>query len=40
MGDMADGILEGIFCQVCGVYMGEDAGDGFPVTCEACMEED
>ena len=34
MGEIADAILDGEFCQVCGEYLGE--GDGFPVTCEGC----
>ena len=38
MGEIADAMLEGVFCQVCGEYMGE--GDGFPVTCAGCQEDD
>lgn len=33
-GEMADDIINGVFCQVCGDYMGE--GNGFPVTCGGC----
>lgn len=42
MGDIADAILEGEMCQVCGVYMEdyiEDGiGPGFPQTCIGCQE--
>lgn len=37
MGEIADGILEGDFCQYCCDYIGE--GNGFPVTCEACRQD-
>lgn len=35
MGDIADGILEGVFCQQCGDYLG--GGEGFPKTCSGCQ---
>ena len=38
MGDMADAILNGDFCQICGEFIGP--GDGYPVTCPACDSED
>ncbi len=38
MGDIVDAILEGVFCQNCGEYLGE--GDGFPVTCPKCLREE
>lgn len=37
MGEIAEGILQGIFCQACGCYM--DNGDdppGYPVSCSEC----
>lgn len=34
MGEIADGILDGEFCQICGEWLGE--GDGFPTTCDGC----
>ncbi len=37
MGEMADAILDGDFCQECGVWMGE--GDGFARTCRDCKDE-
>lgn len=37
MGEMAEAILEGIFCQWCGEYL--DEGDGFPQVCAACKSE-
>lgn len=38
MGEWADSILDGVFCQVCGEYLGE--GDGFPTECESCKEDE
>lgn len=38
MGDMADAVLSGEFCQWCGEYLGE--GDGFAVICAACEADD
>ena len=40
MGEMADWILEGGCCQVCGEAMGDGSGDGYPVTCRACQRQD
>lgn len=37
MGEIADMMLEGDLCQVCGCYM--EGGDGFPQTCPACRAE-
>lgn len=34
MGEIAEAVLEGAFCEGCGVYLGE--GDGFPRRCSAC----
>lgn len=44
MGEIADGILDGLFCQKCGAVM-EDVAEismspGYPRTCSACVEED
>jgi hypothetical protein len=33
MGDIADMILDGTLCQVCGVHM---IGNGYPQTCQDC----
>lgn len=38
MGEMADAILNGDFCQQCGEYCGE--GEGYAVTCEDCQKEE
>jgi hypothetical protein len=35
MGDIADDIVDGACCQVCGVYF-EGGEAGYPVTCKAC----
>jgi hypothetical protein len=35
MGEIADSLIDGDSCQVCGVPF-EDAGDGFPRTCNGC----
>lgn len=37
MGDIAEMMLDGTLCQVCGCYVGEP--EGFPRTCEECEEE-
>jgi len=34
MGEIADMMIEGVLCQICGEYQGE--GGGFPVTCGGC----
>lgn len=40
MGEIADMVLDGVLCQVCGCYMEDEDGDGFPVTCDACKTEE
>ena len=35
MGEIADAMLNGEFCQWCGEYLGE--GDGYPVICPGCQ---
>jgi len=37
MGDYADMVLDGIYCQLCGSVVGE--GEGFPVICFSCQKE-
>jgi hypothetical protein len=37
MGEIAEGIINGDFCQYCGEYLGE--GDGFPRTCPGCADD-
>ena len=38
MGDIADGMLNGLFCQLCGVVIdGEEPG--YPRFCAGCEEE-
>lgn len=34
MGEMADAIIDGECCQVCGQYFEEE--QGYPCTCEEC----
>ena len=34
MSDMSDDILEGVFCQECGAYIGDEVG--YPRSCEDC----
>lgn len=34
MGDMADDIIDGIFCEQCGEYLGEPVG--YPRTYSGC----
>lgn len=38
MGDIADAVLNGDFCQHCGEYLGE--GAGFPRTCQGCRRDE
>ncbi len=43
MGEIAEMMLDGTLCQVCGVAMvhGEDDEPaGYPVTCDDCLEEE
>lgn len=37
MGEIAESILNGDFCQYCMEYLGD--GDGYPRTCHACIED-
>lgn len=37
MGEIADAILDGDLCQVCGVYM--EGGNGYPQTCGGCLHD-
>lgn len=39
MGEMADMILGGVLCQVCGGYI-EDEDWGFPRTCDDCQDQE
>lgn len=39
MGEMADYMINGDDCQICGVPF-DDAGEGFSRTCKACEEDD
>jgi hypothetical protein len=36
MGEVADMIIEGILCEGCGEWLGNDIGPGFPQRCAAC----
>lgn len=36
MGEIAEGILDGDFCECCGEYIGD--GYGFPQTCDGCND--
>lgn len=37
MGDIADLMLEGEICQVCGVELDDGNAGGFPRTCAGCQ---
>jgi len=39
MGEIADMMLEGCLCVSCGAYLDDD-GDGFPVMCAGCQDEE
>lgn len=36
MGDVADSMLDGTCCQICGQVLNYSGGGGFPVTCGFC----
>ncbi len=38
MGEMADYLINGDDCQICGVPF-DTPGDGYPRTCEGCKRE-
>ncbi len=38
MGEIADDILNGDRCDLCGVWIGE--GDGYPRKCVECGDDD
>ena len=38
MGEMADDIINGASCAICGVYFEEE--HGYPAACEDCWEPD
>lgn len=38
MGEMAEWILEGGCCQICGCEFDEPTG--YPTTCDSCLEEE
>lgn len=40
MGDVADMVLEGTLCEVCGVYIEDDEAPGYPRSCVECSNED
>lgn len=37
MGEIADDMIEGRACSLCGMYFTEE--NGFPVLCEDCWED-
>lgn len=37
MGEIADMMIDGTMCQVCGVFLNEEA-PGYPVTCGGCSD--
>lgn len=40
MGDIADAMLDGTLCSVCGEWLGNDEPDGYPVKCAGCAKDD
>ena len=40
MGEMADYMVNGDDCQVCGVPFDDEGGDGYPRTCNGCGGND
>ncbi|WP_258022808.1 hypothetical protein [Brevibacillus formosus] len=39
MGEVAEMIISGLVCQVCGESMDDFEEPGYPRTCEDCQEE-
>ena len=39
MGDIADMMLDGTLCEVCGEFIDDDEG-GYPRRCAACSQEE
>lgn len=39
MGEIAEGILDGDYCEGCGESM-DDAGEGYPRRCAGCLDEE
>jgi hypothetical protein len=37
MGDVADDILDGDMCELCGEWLGD--GDSYPRKCESCEKD-
>lgn len=38
MGDMADGMIDGTFCECCGQFIGDPCG--YPRKCGECKEDE
>lgn len=39
MGEVAEMILNGLLCQICGSYMDDYEEPGYPRTCDDCIDE-
>lgn len=39
MGNVADGIIDGLFCEVCAIFIDGDE-PGYPRKCEECEKEE
>lgn len=37
MGEYAEMMLEGLVCECCGEFFGDDEGPGFPRVCDGCQ---
>ena len=40
MGEIADMMLEGIICKICGVFIDDNKANGHPRMCESCQKEE
>jgi hypothetical protein len=40
MGEIAEMIIDGILCQLCGTAMGYDEAPGYPRTCDDCEQQE
>lgn len=37
MGDLSEDVIDGLCCEICGIYFTDE--HGFPVVCKSCWKE-
>lgn len=40
MGDIAEMVLEGLLCSVCGTFLDVEDEAGYPVACSECQDDE